>query len=57
MSMKEYIGMCLKSIETERQLADADKASGNQSMYAYHRGRMQVWLSVHTTLVRYFSDS
>jgi len=57
MDMKEFKEQCLDNIKREQQLAEAQKAAGKHAMHNYHDGRMQVWLSVHDTLVRYFSDS
>lgn len=54
MNIEELKKKCLKSITQEKQLAEAEQAAKNRSMENYHIGRMQIWLEVHDTLVRWF---
>jgi hypothetical protein len=52
MTIEEFKERCLENIAKETQLEKAEHLAENRPLEIYHRGRKQVWLEVHETLVR-----
>lgn len=54
LKVKSLKQRCIQSIDKERQLEEARNKAKDRPMEMYHRGRKEVWLEVHDTIVRWF---